>query len=43
MQQGGHEREIHTASLHPDQGLYLTADQGGAGMVWDLRTGQGIY
>lgn len=43
MSQKGHEKEIHTASIHPDQGLLLTADLGGSGMVWDLRIGKGIY
>ena len=41
--QKGHEREIHTASVHPDQSLVLTADLGGFAMIWDLRTGKGIY
>jgi U4/U6 small nuclear ribonucleoprotein PRP4 len=43
LSQKGHEKEIHTASLHPDQSLLLTGDLAGFGMVWDLRTGKGIY
>lgn len=43
LSQKGHEKEIHTGSIHPDQGLLLTGDLGGFGMVWDLRTGKGIY
>lgn len=30
-------------SLHPDGSLILTGDLGGDGMIWDLRTGRGIY
>lgn len=41
--QKGHEKEIHTGSLHSDQSLYFTGDLGGFGMVWDLRTGKGVY
>ena len=43
LTQRGQEKEIHTSSLHPDQSLYFTGDLGGFGMVWDLRTGKGIY
>ena len=43
MTQKGHENEIHTASLHPDQSLLLTGDLAGYAMIWDLRTGKAIY
>jgi len=43
LTQKGHEKEIHTSCLHRDQSLYLTGDLSGFGMVWDLRTGKGIY
>lgn len=41
--QKGHSSEIHTLSIHPDGSLILTGDLGGDGMIWDLRTGKGIY
>ena len=41
--QKGHHKYIHTLSLHPDGSLLLTGDLGGDGMIWDLRTGKGIY
>jgi U4/U6 small nuclear ribonucleoprotein PRP4 len=41
--QKGHNKEIHTLSLHPDGSLIFTGDLGGDGMIWDLRTGRGIY
>ena len=29
--------------MHPDGSLIFTGDLGGWGMVWDLRTGKGVY
>ena len=41
--QKGHLKEIHSLSVHGDGSLIVTGDLGGYGMVWDLRTGRGIY
>jgi len=41
--QKGHSKEIHSLSIHPDGSLILTGDLGGDGMIWDLRTGKGVY
>lgn len=41
--QKGHQYPIHALSIHPDGALICTCDLERYGMVWDLRTGKGIY
>jgi hypothetical protein len=41
--QKGHQKEIHADCLHPDGSLFFTGDLAGSGMIWDIRTGKGIY
>lgn len=41
--QKGHSKEIHALDIHKDGSLLFTGDLGGFGMLWDLRTGKGVY
>ena len=40
--QEGHSREVYDIDCHRDGALVGTCDLGGAGMVWDLRSGRRV-